>query len=271
MKSWVVQQTEFALTRFDDSLETHYRESSHYFKIPKDFYHGIMQLWNYLDAVKMVDWNRYLKPNAHVLDLAGGTGWLCAYLSTFDRIEKIYNVDSSRYFLSVMMPEIIRLMNGNAEKIEPIEGIFSPLLFDDGSLDVVVISSSLHHADSLELILKEIHRVLKKEGLLFILNETPFTNTRYVLSMIKQFIVMMKNTMLHKYKSTSQHISSSGFLYDPALGDRAYPFWYWEKAIISAGFPVFNTIDTKLVTIKAQKKGINLVHFVCKKVKDAEL
>jgi hypothetical protein len=89
--------------------------------------------------------------------------------------------------------------------------------------------------------------------------------------MIKQFIVMMKNTMLHKYKSTSQHISSSGFLYDPALGDRAYPFWYWEKAIISAGFPVFKTIDTKLVTVKAKKNGITLVHFICKKAKDAEI
>jgi ubiquinone/menaquinone biosynthesis C-methylase UbiE len=265
MKSWINQQMEFAVSQFDQSIETHYRESAHYFRNPDDFYHGITQLWNYLDAIKMIDWKLYLKADSAVLDLAGGTGWLSAYLSQFDEVTKIYNVDSSRYFLTTMMPGLIRLMNGNAEKIEPIEGVFSPLLFDDGSLDAVVISSSLHHAASLDQVLKEIHRVLNKDGLLFILNETPFSNTRYVLSIIKQFIVMMKNTILHKYKSISQHISSSGFLYDPVLGDKAYPTWYWEKAITNARFALIEVQDTKLFTLKEQNNGLHLVHFLCNK------
>jgi len=265
MNSWINKQMEFAVSQFDQSIETHYRESAHYFRNPGDFYHGITQLWNYLDAIKMIDWKHYLKTDSTVLDLAGGTGWLSAYLSQFDEVAKIYNVDSSRYFLTTMMPELVQLMNGNREKIEPIEGIFSPLLFDDGSLDVVVVSSSLHHADSMELILKEIHRVLKKEGLLFILNETPFSSSRYALSLIKQFLVIMKNAVLRRYISASPHISSSGFLYDPVLGDKAYPTWYWEKAITNARFALIEVQDTKLFTLKAQKNGLHLVHFLCKK------
>jgi ubiquinone/menaquinone biosynthesis C-methylase UbiE len=265
IKSWINEQTEMATARFDDSVASNYRDSARYFRNPHDFYEGITQLWNYLDAVKLIDWERYLNPASVVLDLAGGTGWLSAYLSQFHQITKIYNVDSSKFFLTKMMPELVRLMNGRHDKIEPIEGIFSPLLFDDGSLDIVVVSSSMHHADSLERVLKEIHRVLKKDGLLFIVNETPFSNIRYALSMIKQFLSIMTNTVFHRYRPFSPSISSSGFLYDPVLGDKTYPCWYWERAITGSGFGIIEVQDTKLRTVKAHRKGLSLVHFLCRK------
>lgn len=265
MNSWIARQMEHTVSQFDSTIETHYQESAHYFRNPDDFYRGITTLWNYLDAVKKVDWDRYLKPNAHVLDLAGGTGWLSAYLSTFDRIDKIYNVDSSRYFLSVMMPGLVRLMHGKSEKIEPIEGLFTPLYFDDQALDAVVISSSLHHAERMETVLAEVRRVLKPDGVLFILNETPLSNTRYLLGMIKQFMLIMNNTILRRYLPVSPYLSSSGSLYDPLLGDKAYPTWYWEQSITRSGFTLLKTMDTKLITVKSARRGIPLVHFICQK------
>ena len=163
-----------------------------------------------------------------------------------------------------MMPEMIALMNGQIEKIIPIEGLFSPLLFEDCLLDIVVVSSSLHHAENLENLLKEIHRVLKQGGLLFILNETPYHNMKYMFSMVKAFISILGNTILHRYKPVSQNISASGFLYDPYLSDKAYPLWYWRDAVNSSGFSIIEFINTGLPTLK-NNKGISLVNFVCRK------
>lgn len=240
-------------------------ETAKYFRNPADYYEGITRLWNYLDAVKMLDWNSYISSGSAVLDLAGGVGWLTAYLSRLANITKIYNLDSSRYSLSVMMPALVELMNGKEEKIEAIEGLFYPLLFDNNSLDVVVASSSLHHADNMVVVLKEINRVLKNGGHLFILNETPHTSFKYMVTIGLQFLSTMKNTVMTKYRDVSPHISSSGFLYDPYLGDKSYPLWSWKAAIGKSRFSLVDIINTRLITVKAHRRGMSLVHFICRK------
>lgn len=264
MSYWVIKQTELNLAQFDKSMEIHYPDSVEYLRKPEGYYRRIVQQSNYLDAIRMIDWDRYIKSNTIVLDLGGGTGWLSAYLSKHDKVDKIYNLDSSRFFLYEMMPGIVELMMGKIEKIVPIEGLFSPLLFDDCSLDIVVVASSLHHAENLESLLKEIHRVLKKEGSLFILNETPYSSVKYMTSLIKAFISISGNTLLHRYKPVSQNISSSGFLYDPYLNDKAYALWYWKQAIARAGFSMVELIQTHLPTLK-NSKGLGLAHFICGK------
>lgn len=113
----------------------------------------------------------------------------------------------------------------------PIEGVFTPLILEDGALDLVVASSALHHADSLESVLREIRRVLKNGGTLIILNETPSSAIRHALSLSKAFAKMISDAVFRRYKSISPSVSSSGYLYDPLLGDRDYPFWYWREAI----------------------------------------
>ncbi|MDH4186709.1 MAG: hypothetical protein OEV08_06910, partial [Nitrospira sp.] len=86
---------------------------------------------------------------------------------------------------------------------------------------------------------------------------------RHVLSLGKAFIKIFLNAALHRYKPISPSISSSGYLYDPILGDRDYPLWYWKEAIHRSGFAIVECIDTGLATVK-NVKGRSLVHFVCR-------
>lgn len=190
-------------------------------------------------------------------------GWLSAYLSKFDEVASIYALDSSKYFLYTMMPGILKIMNSQENKITSVEGLFSPLLLENGSLDVVVASSVLHHTDGLEALLKEIRRVLKRNGFLIILNETPVSGTRHLMSVTKAFLKIFRNLLLRSYMPSSPAISSSGYLYDPMLGDRDYPLWYWMTAIQNAGFIVEDVVDTQLPTVKGSK-GRYLTHFICK-------
>lgn len=261
-KSWIHEQTELNISQFDTAMEASCPESRMYIHDPKEYLSRISEQCNYLDAIKLIDWKSYLGKTCSVLDLGCGGGWLTGYLSKLDSVTKIYALDSSKYFLLDMMPKIVALMKGRQEKVVPIEGLFTPLMFEDGALDVVVASSVLHHADSLESVLREIRRVLKSDGVLVILNETPASGIRHVLSLTKAFVKIFLNASLHRYQSVSASVSSCGYLYDPLLGDRDYPLWYWKEAIGRSGFAIAQTLDSGMSTLKAQK-GRSLVHFVC--------
>lgn len=261
--NWIVKQTEYNISQFDKNMEKYYPESTQYVSAPQKFYERIVEQTNYLEAVKLIDWDKYLKPGATVLDLGGGIGWLTAYLSGYENVAKINFLDSSRDFVEKMMPEIVRIMAGNPDKIVPVEALFSPLYFEDKSLDVVVICSTLHHADNIEALLVEIKRILKDDGVLLVLNETPVSHSYYVVYLLKQFIKIMANTLSCTYKSDSPSISSSGSLCDPYLFDRMYPLWYWNKAINLAGFSSVKVVDSGYVTLKSEDKGLNLTHFIC--------
>lgn len=262
-KSWIHEQTEVNISQFDKAMEASSPEARTYIRDPKKYLSRISEQCNYLDAVKLIDWKSCLRKDCCVLDLGCGGGWLTGYLSKIESVSTIYALDSSKYFLLDMMPKIVMLMGGRQEKIVPIEGLFTPLMFEDGVLDVVVASSVLHHADSLEVVLREIKRVLKRDGLLVILNETPSSGVRHALSLSKAFMKILLNAFFHNYKSISASISSCGYLYDPSLGDKDYPLWYWREAITRSGFSTIDTVDSEMPTLK-EKQGRSLIHFFCR-------
>jgi len=266
MENWTDKQINHLVAQWDSSIEMYYPQYLPMWREPEEHFRCLNEEWNLLDAVKFVEWYRYLvKEDLNILDLGGGTGWLSAFLSSYEKVGKIYFLDSSQFFLEKMFPEIVKLMGGKQNKIVPIKGLFSPLLLADESLDMVVASSSLHHAENLESVLKEIYRVLKKNGKLIILNETPYSNNHYLSLNIKQFMSIIRNLLLQNYRPISESISSSGCLYDPYLGDKCYPLWYWEKAIKNAKLKLTEVIKTPYLTNKKETKGIKLTHFVSEK------
>jgi SAM-dependent methyltransferase len=211
----------------------------------------------------MVPWEDYLPLSSKVCDMGCGGGWLTAMLSRVDSVETIYALDSSQHFLQNLLPQVMALMKGNQVKLVEIEGLFQPMLFEDAHLDAVVASSALHHADNLESVLKEIRRTLKPGGLLFVLNETPVSGYRHLLSVLAASVRTLRDLSLQRYRPASPSVSASGYLYDPALGDRDYPIWYWKQALRASGFVIESVIDTGMPTVKG-RKGRSLIHFVCR-------
>ena len=101
-----------------------------------------------------------------ILDLATGTSDIAIELSSIKEC-KIIGVDPSSKMLEVGQSKIdnqnlndkISLEKGNAENLK----------YDDGMFDVVTIGYGVRNFTNLKNSLKEIHRVLKKDGLLIIL------------------------------------------------------------------------------------------------------
>ena len=263
--NWIVKQALHGIAQFDQAMVSAYPESQASLQSARDYLSTVDDVCNYIKAAEQVSWATYLPPNAKLLDIGCGGGWLAAILSRFDAVQTVYALDSSQHFLHKMLPQVMELMEGRSEKLIAIEGLFQPLFFEDGHLDVVVASSALHHADNLESVLREIRRCLKTGGLLFVVNETPWPAYRHLLSVLAAGVRIVRDLLLQKYVAVSPSISSSGYLYDPKLGDRDYPVWYWQKALESAGFAVESIVDTGLPTVKGSK-GRPLIHFVCRAV-----
>lgn len=264
MKSWINKQTEIVISQFDQSMEVHYPEARRYCKDPEAFLNRILMETNYMEAVEVIDWDRYLPEKVNVLDIGGGIGWLSAYLSRMDRVDQIIFLDSSKYYINQMLPNVFQQMGGMIEKIAPVEGLFSPLLLDDNTLDVVVACAALHHADNMETVLREIYRVLKPGGRLFILNEIPFSTWRYFILYVKTVIKLFRNVIFKRYNPVSQSISSSCVLNNPYLGDKIYPLWFWKDVIRATGFTLTDQIDSRYSTLKSEP-GLSLSHFICQK------
>lgn len=264
INNWLVEQTTSMVEQWDSSLTTFYPDTQAWMIGPAPYLQRLVVDCNYLNAVKQLDWNKYLTPGAAVLDVGCGGGWLSAYLSTFPQVERILAIDSSINYLQNFLPSVVEQLSGNMSKIDRVQGLFSPILVDSNSIDLVVISSALHHAPSISAVLEEFRRVLKPGGSLIILNETPSGSMRYLYQISKAFIKILIITARQQFKAYAQKISAAGYLYDPYLGDVDYPEWYWEKAILCAGLELVHVHNSGLPTV-VNTPDRPLKHFICRK------
>lgn len=264
-KNWIAEQTLSGLSQFEEAMKVSSDDSVSYLQNGEAYLKRVGEECNYIRALDRLEWSSYLPQDAHVLDLGGGGGWLTAILSKFEKVSKLHIVDSSNHFLQTLLPQVFAQMGGHLNKVEVVEGLFQPLLFDDATFDAVVASSAVHHAENLESLLREMRRVTKSGGYMFLVNETPWSGWRHIVSVAACAVRILRDLSLRKYYAKSPAISASGYLYDPVLGDRDYPIWYWCEAIRIAGFEVEEVVDSGLATVVG-RKGRSLKHFICRAV-----
>jgi SAM-dependent methyltransferase len=266
MENWIAQQMNQIVCQWDHAIEKNYPQFAHMWQDPQAHYTALMTEWNTLKAVELLPWDKYLNSaNLNIVDLGAGSGWLSIFLSKFPNVQKIYTIDSCEFLLTEMLPAICKLMEGNLNKIQPIKGLFNPILLSDNSVDLVVESSAFHHSDSVGDIIQEIHRVLKPGGWLIILNEHPLSQWKYMQMLLKHFASILLNSVRKKSPSIVCQITHNGILYDPKLGDRVFPKWYWENILHSNHFKIEEFLLTSLPPAVSQPKASKLAHFICRK------
>lgn len=73
-KNWIHEQTELNISQFDKAMEASCPESRVYIHDPREYLARISEQCNYLDAVKLIDWESCLTKDCSVLDLGCGGG-----------------------------------------------------------------------------------------------------------------------------------------------------------------------------------------------------
>ncbi len=220
---------------------------------------------NMVRAAELLDWHALCPPDCTMLDLGCGSGWLTAKLSREPAVRRVLAWDRSPSLLVDVLPETVRLAGGDVAKIERICGEFLPLLLDDSSVDLIVMSSAFHHAETPEQLLRELARVLSRDGAVVLLNETPW-HPLALLSVASRTYARMAIGSIVRVKRRKGHIGSHHVLYDETLGDRAYSLRTWHQMIDEAGFAM-TVHDTGLpsYTTRYRPRGRlepNLTHFV---------
>jgi SAM-dependent methyltransferase len=101
-----------------------------------------------------------------VIDLGSGVGTVATIVSRVPEVEKVYAVEYSEQFVLKSMPAVFKHFKADEAKIVRVVGDFNMFQLPDASVSLIVEVDSLHHAEDLDLTLRECSRVLKPGGVL---------------------------------------------------------------------------------------------------------
>ena len=144
----------------------------------------------------------------NVLDIATGTGDLAIQFAQ-SGIDKVTGLDLSPGMLEIGREKVENKGLGN--QVEMIQGDSENLPFEDNTYDAATVAFGVRNFEQLEVGLSEIRRVLKKGGLLVVLEtsvptKTPFKQgyklyTRFILPLIGR--IFSKDRSAYTYLSES--------------------------------------------------------------------
>jgi ubiquinone/menaquinone biosynthesis C-methylase UbiE len=106
-----------------------------------------------------------------VIDVAAGTCWATARLSQVEVVKEVVALDLSKGFLTSVGDRVITLLSGDRSKIRFAVSSFNTIPFEDEYFDCAYFIATLHHCESPIRTLKEICRVVKSGGTLFIVEQ----------------------------------------------------------------------------------------------------
>lgn len=189
--------------------------SSTYDRLNRFISFGIDVRWR----KKMVNLLTVRKPQ-NILDVATGTGDLALLLAEKLNPKSIKGLDLSEGMLAVGREKVKR--NNRQKNIEMILGDGENLPFDDEKFDAVTVAFGVRNFENLTKGLKEILRVLKKDGTLLILETSipekfPYKQvydfyTRYLLPLMGR--IGARNHLAYRYlcKSAKHFPYGSAFV-----------------------------------------------------------
>lgn len=121
-------------------------------------------------AQELEDFLREVPPRGAGADLAAGSLWAVPRLVAHGA-ELVYAVEYSEHRLLKLGPNLLAHYGVPPERVVLCLGSFYDLRLDDRSLDFVLLAQALHHADRPDDLLREVQRVLKPGGTLYVIGE----------------------------------------------------------------------------------------------------
>jgi SAM-dependent methyltransferase len=225
---------------------------------------------NLVEAAHRVPWDDVLPEHAAVLDLGCGSGWLTALLTRHPRVEKIVAWDASPALLKSVLPATVSLAGGDLSKVERVCGHFTPLLLDDDSIDLVVMSSAFHHCSTPVALLDDLSRVIRGRGGIVLLNEVPLAIPHMLASIATRALAAIVNSSTTKVTVIAPgHVAADHVLYDDVLGDRALTRAQYLRLFRSRDFDV-QVLETSFPSYRRHYRspGLlerNLTHFLLRR------
>ncbi|MDO8505540.1 MAG: methyltransferase domain-containing protein [bacterium] len=189
--------------------------------------------------------------------LASGTCLLEAMvLKKYPGIRQLSCVEFSRHRITIMAPPTLAHYRIPPEQVQLCFGSFYDLKIPDQSLDFVLLSQAFHHADDPVRLLKEVKRVLKADGLVYIIGEHYFTRSEFLVRVAKHFVKFFLN--YKRYRKARSFIPRFHVIIpnDPQKGDHHYTRKEYRAIFENMGFAwqpfVFQSIKKQGFLLRRQ-------------------
>ena len=174
------------------------------------------------------------------IDLGGGVGCISSTLAKRDIVEKIYCIEVVEDVVKLCQPIVKReILKEKESKVISVVGDFDNLELDDNSVDFAVSWDSMHHSIHPVRTLKECKRVLKKNGILIIVdrahnNSTPDSEIECMLNIKYDEDFLIKN-----------HRAKDMILTRRENGEHEHRFFEWKRFFHEAGFDLLESVIIK--------------------------
>jgi ubiquinone/menaquinone biosynthesis C-methylase UbiE len=152
-----------------------------------------------INKTKILD---YIKEGNTYLDIGSGTGHICEQLAKEKKLKLIALEPKSK-----PSNKILKRLKGNYEKILLIKGLGEQLPFKNQRFDGIFLFFVLHHVPSAieSKIFNEIERVIKPDGLLLIVEDTPENEEERIINeKWDRWINVEPRAEKHYYKNNNQ-------------------------------------------------------------------
>lgn len=164
------------------------------------------------------------KINGTIVDIAAGTCWSVPYLLKAG-FNHVICIDYSYHRIQVMGPQLCSHYHVDPDAVTFVWGSFYNMKLSNNSVDAVLISQALHHADKPEELLYECMRVLKDDGVIIVIGEP-------VMSILSEIYLRIKG------KIVSKNQENQALCRDPLKGDHSYSRSYYDLLFSSIGLKI---------------------------------
>lgn len=161
------------------------------------------------------------------IECGGGVCWSASIIFKYLNIITMDFLEFSEYRITKIAPLVLEHYKIPEDKIKLVVGSFYEIKIPDQSMDFVLLSQAFHHAADVECLLREIHRILKKRGIVIIIGEHNL-GKKYTWCCIKNLLL---DILFGNYNSDRWMLyKQCGCIgLDKRLGDRYYPIWSYMK------------------------------------------
>ncbi|MFA5862692.1 MAG: class I SAM-dependent methyltransferase [Candidatus Thermoplasmatota archaeon] len=111
-------------------------------------------------------WGHAIK--GRVLDAGAGTCWLTARLSTVPSVTEAHALDLSPRFLTETGKAVIEHLGGDLSRVRFTASDFTRTPYPDAHFDAAWMVASIHHSRRPAETLRELHRIVKRDGVVVI-------------------------------------------------------------------------------------------------------
>jgi ubiquinone/menaquinone biosynthesis C-methylase UbiE len=180
-------------------------------------------IWeDYKSACDIIEEYLTLEPEEKIIDVGGGTGLIAKVLRSKKENDDIMVIDLSRNMLQKVKDPTLSVVQGDV--------ITFPL--KDETFTIAILVNTLHHIYETKqhAVLREVFRILKKQGRIFII-EISYPNTFLSNLFIKIEKILVGKTHHLTPDKMQLEIQDAGFQEIKVFFPKKYPYRYVTTAI----------------------------------------